>query len=105
MLTVSIILATLAFLRNVTGEPFLKLTSDGPVVLDATITFKAQLFGAQEYEPPYYFTFSKLFRLEIGSYQLIFTSYYSSLKNKNDLFQVMMPVLGTGMNSPVIPLM
>jgi len=58
MLNVSIILATLAFLRNVTGEPFLKLTSDGPVVLDATITFKAQLFGAQEYEPPYYFTFS-----------------------------------------------
>ena len=47
------------------------------------------------------------FRLEIGSYQLIFTSYYSSLKykNNNDLFQVMMPVLGTGMNSPVIPLM
>ena len=45
------------------------------------------------------------FKLQIGSYQLIFTSYYSSLKNKNDLFQVMMPVLGTGMNSPVIPLM
>ena len=66
MLTVSIILATLAFLKNVTGEPFLKLTSDGPVVLDATITFKAQLFGAQEYEPPYYFTFSKFFSLKIA---------------------------------------
>ena len=65
MLTVSFILATLAFLRNATGEPFLKLTSDGPVVLDATITFKAQLFGAQEYEPPYYFTFSKLFSFKI----------------------------------------
>ena len=66
MLTVPFILATLAFLRNVTGEPFLKLTSDGPVVLDATITFKAQLFGAQEYEPPYYFTFSKFFSLKIA---------------------------------------
>lgn len=43
----------------VEAHPFLRLTSDGPVVLDATITFKAELHDVEDYEPPFYFAWSK----------------------------------------------
>ena len=59
MYSLSHLVAFLAFLKSVFGNPELKLYSDGPVVLDATISFKAQLVGASDYEPPFYFTWSK----------------------------------------------
>ena len=57
------ILAFLAFFKNVIGStgPYLKLTSDGPVILDATISFRAELWGADDYEPPFYFSWGKKF--------------------------------------------
>ena len=42
-------------------DPSVELTSDGPVVLDATITFQAKLKNVQDYEPPFYFSWSKSF--------------------------------------------
>ena len=41
-----------------TGRPYVRLTSDGPVVRDATITFKAELELGEEVALPYYFSWN-----------------------------------------------
>lgn len=43
------------FLGVARADPYLKLSSNGPAVLDAPITFHAQLLDAEEYEGPFYF--------------------------------------------------
>ena len=40
------------------ADPWVKLTSDGPVVLDATISFRAELKDFEGYDPPFYFSWS-----------------------------------------------
>ncbi len=58
---VSKILTILAMVNSVFGKPFLKLTSNGPVILDATITFTAELIETDHiHTPPYYFKFCKI---------------------------------------------
>ena len=43
------------------GKPYLKLTSNGPIILDATITFTAELIETDHrHTPPYYFKFCKI---------------------------------------------
>ena len=46
----------LAFFRGSQADPWVKLTSDGPVVLDATISFRAELKDFEGYDPPFYFS-------------------------------------------------
>ena len=41
-------------------QPIVKLSSDGPVVLDATISFRVELFNVEGYQRPFYFSWSKL---------------------------------------------
>ena len=41
------------------SDPYVKLTSDGPVVLDATISFTAQLINSEDYDPPFYYSWGK----------------------------------------------
>ena len=38
----------------------LKLETDGPAVLDAPLSVKAEIQNAKDYEGPFYFSFSKL---------------------------------------------
>ena len=60
---VSKILTILAMVNSIFGKPFLKLTSDGPIILDATITFTAELMDTDlriMHTPPYYFKFCKI---------------------------------------------
>ena len=52
----------LVCLEEALGDPSVELTSDGPVVLDATITFKAHVLNDEDYGPPYYFSWSKIFK-------------------------------------------
>jgi hypothetical protein len=40
-----------------------QLTSDGPAVLDSTITFQAKLINAESYSGPFYFRWSKCWLL------------------------------------------
>ena len=55
-----------AFLAEIAlADPWVKLTSDGPVVLDATISFRAELKDIEDYDPPYYFTWSKFLALRL----------------------------------------
>ena len=45
------------------GKPYLKLTSNGPIILDATITFTAELMDSDlkiRHTPPFYFKFCKI---------------------------------------------
>jgi len=39
-------------------QPIVKLSSDGPVVLDATISFRVELFNVEGYQRPFYFSWS-----------------------------------------------
>lgn len=42
------------------GDPSVELTSDGPVVLDAVINFRAVLKDVEDIDPPYYYSWSKI---------------------------------------------
>ena len=54
------VFVAVAFLAEIAlADPRVELTSDGPVVLDATISFRAELKDIEDYDPPYYFTWSK----------------------------------------------
>ena len=50
-----------ASLENCFGcDGILLLETDGPAVLDAQISVKAEIKNAKDYEGPFYFSFSKL---------------------------------------------
>ena len=50
-----------ASLENCFGcDGILHLETDGPAVLDAQISVKAEIKNAKDYEGPFYFSFSKL---------------------------------------------
>ena len=62
---VSKLLIILTMVNNIygkpKGKPYLKLTSNGPIILDATITFTAELIETDHsHTPPYYFKFCKI---------------------------------------------
>lgn len=56
---IALAICLLTCLEEALGKPSVTLTSDGPVVLDATITFTAQVENSEDYDPPYYFSWSK----------------------------------------------
>jgi hypothetical protein len=47
-------------LGNAKGNPTIKLTSNAPAILDAQISFKAELLDADGYQGPFFFKWSKL---------------------------------------------
>ena len=51
----------LAFLHNVNSfrDTEVQITSDGPAVLDSTITFQAKLINSESYSGPFYFRWSE----------------------------------------------
>ena len=62
-----ILLSVILSLVNITAtfnicvhcDGILKLETDGPAVLDAQISVKAEIQNAKDYEGPFYFSFSK----------------------------------------------
>ena len=76
---VSKILTILAMVNSIFGKPFLKLTSDGPIILDATITFTAELMDTDlriMHTPPYYFKFCKIPYNIIIFLNIFFSKYF-----------------------------
>ncbi len=56
---ISIFAFLLAFvLKGALSDPYIKVTSDGPAVLDAPVRFSATLHDADDYEGPFYFRWS-----------------------------------------------
>ena len=73
---VSLVNTTFSFDICLYCDGILKLETDGPAVLDAQISVKAEIQNAKDYEGPFYFSFSKMNTVVLIYINNAFTTYF-----------------------------